>query len=190
MKELLEGENKDEIDPDLNPIRQKKILKYNLEKNLNDEDKEILNRLGYPQPNEILDAETEEIKKIYEMVANDARNMGIEVGHLKRTKHKTTAQETELELYKQNHELQKNYKEILKFYLNSLQYNVGEGLGDKNTYIYFSPQELLKRLELLGGSLAAGNNGVLHEYIQIAHRLKDLGIVTNNELNKLLIKII
>ena len=50
----------------------------------------------------------------------------------------------------------------------------------------FSPQELLKRFELLGGSLAAGNNGVLPEYIQIAHRLRDLGVVTNNQLNKLL----
>ena len=51
---------------------------------------------------------------------------------------------------------------------------------------YFSPQELIKRLELLAGSLAAGNNGVLHEYIQIAHRLRDLGIVNNNQLNTLL----
>ena len=52
---------------------------------------------------------------------------------------------------------------------------------------YFSnPEELLKRFELLSGSLAAGNNGVLPEYIQIAHRLRDLGVVTNNQLNKLL----
>ena len=78
---------------------------------------------------------------------------------------------------------QKKYKEILKFYLNSLNYKVGQGL-------YFSPQELLKRFELLGGSLAAGNNGVLPEYIQLAHRLRDLGIITNNQLNTLLRKII
>ena len=52
---------------------------------------------------------------------------------------------------------------------------------------YFSnPEELIKRFELLGGSLAAGNNGVLPEYIQIAHRLRDLWIVTNSQLNKLL----
>ena len=51
---------------------------------------------------------------------------------------------------------------------------------------YFSPQELLKRFKLLGGSLASGNNGVLSEYIQIAHRLRDLGVITNNQLNKLL----
>ena len=56
---------------------------------------------------------------------------------------------------------------------------------------YFSnPQELLKRFELLGGSLAAGNNGVLSEYIQIAHRLRDLGFIKNKQLNALMRKII
>ena len=186
MSELPEVENKDEIEPNLNPIRQKKALKYNLEKTLKDEEKEILDRLGYPQPNEILDADPDEIKEIYERVNYDARKMGEKVGALKRTKDKSESQETELELYIMNHEAQKNYRDILKFYLNSLKYKVGEGFGGKNTFFYFSPQELIKRFELLGGSLAAGNNGVLQEYIQIAHRLRDLGIVTNSQLNKLL----
>ena len=70
-------------------------------------------------------------------------------------------------------------------YFNSINYKVGKGI-----YFYNSPQELLKRLELLGGSLAAGKNGVLSEYIQIAHRLRDLGVVTNNQLNALLRKYI
>ena len=183
MKELPQGENKDEIEPDLNPVRQKKILEYNLEKELNDEDKEILNRLDYPQPNKLLDSDPDEIKIIYEMVANDTREMGIKVGALKRTKNKSEEQKMELELYKMQHETQKKYKEILKFYLNSLNYKVGQGL-------YFSPQELLKRFELLDGSLVAGNNGVLPEYNQIAHLLRDLGIITNNQLNSLLRKII
>ena len=56
--------------------------------------------------------------------------------------------------------------------------------------LFSSPQELLKRFELLNGSLAAGNNGVLPEFIQIAHRLRDLGILSNNQLNKLLRKVI
>ena len=186
MKELPEGENKDEIDPNFDPVRQKKILQYNLEKNFDDEDKQILKSLEYPLPNEIFDADPDKIKEIYEMVYNDAGIIGRKVGALKRKKHKTVEQEIELELYKKQHVTQKKYKDILKFYLNSLQYKVGEGFGGKNTSIYFSPQELLKRFELLGGSLAAGNNGVLTEYIQLAHRLRDLGIVTNKQLNTLL----
>ena len=75
------------------------------------------------------------------------------------------------------------YKNIMKDYFKSLEYKVGQGL-------YFSPQELLHRFKLLNGSLVAGNNGVLPELIQIAHRLRDLGILSNKQLNTLLRKII
>ena len=61
-------------------------------------------------------------------------------------------------------------------YFNSINYQVGQGIWGAIP-IYYSPQELLKRLELLGGSLAAGNNGVLSEYIQIAIDLETLGLL-------------
>ena len=183
MKELPQVENENEIDPDLNPVRQKEILKYNLEKNLDEEDKQILVLLDYPQPNELLDKDPNEINEIYKMVKNDVKVMGYQIGALKRTKNKTEEQEKELELNIMQQETQKKYKEILDFYLSSLEYKVGQGL-------FFSPQELLHRFELLNGSLVAGNNGVLPEFIQIAHRLRDLGILSNNQLNKLLRKVI
>ena len=183
MQELPQIENKDEIDPDLNPVRQKEILKYNLEKNLDEEDKQVLVSLDYPQPNELLDKDPNEINEIYKMVKNDVKEMGYQIGALKRTKNKTEEQESELEFYNTQRETQKKYKEILDFYLRSLEYKVGQGL-------FFSPQELLHRFELLNGSLVAGNNGVLPEFIQIAHRLRDLGILNNNQLNKLLRKVI
>ena len=183
MQELPQIENKDEIDLDLNPVRQKEILKYNLEKNLDEEDKQVLDLLDYPQPNELLDKDPNEINEIYKMVKKDVKEMGYQIGALKRTKNKTEEQEGELELYNMQQETQKKYKEILDFYLRSLEYKVGQGL-------FFSPQELLHRFELLNGSLNAGNNGVLPEFIQIAHRLRDLGILSNKQLNKLLRKVI
>ena len=183
MKELPQVENENEIDPDLNPVRQKEILKYNLEKNLDEEDKQVLDLLDYPQPNELLDKDPNEINEIYKMVKNDVKEIGYQIGALKRTKNKTEEQKSELELYIMQQETQKKYKEILDFYLRSLEYKVGQGL-------FFSPQELLHRFELVNGSLAAGNNGVLPEFIQIAHRLRDLGILTNKQLNALLRKVI
>ena len=72
----------------------------------------------------------------------------------------------------------KNLMDLLEF-----RKQTGSGL-------FSNPQELLHRFELLNGSLSAGNNGVLPEFIQIAHRLRDLGILTNNQLNKLLRKVI
>ena len=183
MQELPQVENENEIEPDLNPVRQKEILKYNLEKNLDEEDKQILDLLNYPQPNELLDKDPNEINEIYKIVKNDVKVMGNQIGALKRTKNKTEEQEKELELNIMQQETQKKYKEILDFYLSSLEYKVGQGL-------FFSPQELLHRFELLNGSLVAGNNGVLPEFIQIAHRLRNLGILSNKQLNKLLRKVI
>ena len=72
----------------------------------------------------------------------------------------------------------KNLSELLKY-----KKQTGSGL-------FTNPQDMLDRFVLLNGSLAAGNNGVLPEYIQIAHNLRDLGIIKNKQLNALLRKII
>ena len=69
----------------------------------------------------------------------------------------------------------------MKDYLRSLKYKVGEGM------IYFNnPHQLLTRLELLGGSILAGNNGVIPEFSQIAHLLNQMKVITKKQLNDLL----
>ena len=57
--------------------------------------------------------------------------------------------------------------------------------------IHFNnPQQLVKRLELLAGSIIAGNNGVKQEFSQIAHLLHQLKVITKKTLNDLLKKYI
>lgn len=56
----------------------------------------------------------------------------------------------------------------------------------RGMYFNNSPQELLDRLELLDRSLTAANNGALPEYTQIAHQLRNIGVISNKQLNKLL----
>ena len=41
-------------------------------------------------------------------------------------------------------------------------------------------------MELLGGSILAGNDSVKNEFAQIAHTLNKLGVISNNQLNDLL----
>ena len=53
---------------------------------------------------------------------------------------------------------------------------------------YNNAADLLDRLELLGGSILAGNNGVKNEFSQIVHTLNKLGVLNNNQLNDLLKK--
>ena len=80
---------------------------------------------------------------------------------------------------------------ILNIYLkNLIDLFKLKKLEKSGSGLFNTPQELIRRLELLNGSLAAGNNGVLPEYIQISHRLRDLGILSNKQLNKLLRKVI
>ena len=72
------------------------------------------------------------------------------------------------------------YKNTMKDYFRSLKYKVGEG-------IYFNnPHQLLDRLELLGGSILAGNNGVIPEFSQIAHLLNQMKVISKKQLNDLL----
>ena len=51
-----------------------------------------------------------------------------------------------------------------------------------------NPYQLLDRLELLGGSILAGNKGVIQECSQIAHLLNQMKVITKKQLNDLLKK--
>ena len=59
--------------------------------------------------------------------------------------------------------------------------NIGSGV-----VYYNNPTDLLDRLELLGGSILAVNNGVKNKFSKIAHTLNILGVLNNNQLNSLL----
>ena len=51
---------------------------------------------------------------------------------------------------------------------------------------YNNPADLLDRLQLLGGSILAGNNGVKNEFSKIAHTLNKLGVLNYTQLNSLI----
>ena len=86
-----------------------------------------------------------------------------------------------LKLKKMQKETLMKYKNTVKDYFRSLKYKVGEGM------IYFNnPHQLLDRLELLGGSILAGNNGVIPEFSQIAHLLNQMKVISKKQLNDLL----
>ena len=51
---------------------------------------------------------------------------------------------------------------------------------------YNNVNDLLDRLELLVGSIMAGNNGARSEFSEIVHKLHQLGKIDNDNLNDLL----
>ena len=80
-----------------------------------------------------------------------------------------------------------NKYNVLSVYATNLSnlkyYKTKSGSG----MIYFNnPHQLLDRLELLGGSILAGNNGVINEFSQIAHLLNQMKVISNKQLNDLI----
>ena len=155
--------------------------RYNIEKNLDNVDLEILRIMEYPRPNDFFDTNTERLGEILDEVKNDVKVFTGEIAGLNRKKHKTEEDKEEIERIKMQKDLLHKYKNILKLYLGSLEYQMGEGM------IYFNnPRQLLDRLELLGGSILAGNNGVIPEFSQIAHLLNQMKVISKKQLNDLL----
>ena len=81
-----------------------------------------------------------------------------------------------------------NILEIYNYNLNLLrEFKEKTGTG----ILHFNnPLQLLDRLELLGGSILAGNNAVIQEFSQIAHLLNQMKVITKKQLNDLLKKYI
>ena len=71
------------------------------------------------------------------------------------------------------------FSQLSKLYI--YKNKVGHGIN-----IYKNPFSLLKRLELLGGSILAGNNGVVQEFSEIAHLLNQMKVITKKQLNELI----
>ena len=72
----------------------------------------------------------------------------------------------------------------IPIHITSKKYSkVGSGI-----VYYNNPQDLLSRLELLGGSMSAGNNSndVREEFVEIVHRLNKLNVIDNKQVNDLM----
>ena len=80
-----------------------------------------------------------------------------------------------------------NKYNVLSIYATNLSnlkyYKTKSGSG---MFYFNNPLQLLDRLELLGGSILAGNNGVIPEFSQIAHLLNQMKVITKKQLNDLL----
>ena len=65
---------------------------------------------------------------------------------------------------------------------SSMKYSkIGSGI-----VYYNNANDLIDRMELLGGSIMAGNDGAKSECSEVVHKLHQLGKIDNNQLNELL----
>ena len=172
-----------------------KIAKFtpeDLDRNLmNKEAQDILKLNGYDYlPSEYFEEDVSTIDKVIEDVNED---LGETSKAIKNTAIITRDPNGYFLAKPVNKNPRENTKNFIKKYntlsifasnLSNLKYyktKSGSGM------IYFNnPHQLLDRLELLGGSILAGNNGAINEFSQIAHLLNQMGVVSKKQLNDLL----
>ena len=125
-------------------------------------------------------------------------------GHLKVVAHKNGQKVYDkqgdfdtLDLLTKRFNSRKNYSQLARSIFNDLN-RLSEipihrtskkysKLGSGVVY-YNNPQDLLSRLELLGGSMSAGNNsnGVREEFVNVVHVLNKLNVINNKQINDLM----
>ena len=78
------------------------------------------------------------------------------------------------------------YYNILGEYVNNMNKleNISRKKEGKGIIHFNNPQQLVKRLELLAGSILAGNNGVKQEFSQIAHLLHQLKVISKKNIKR------
>ena len=125
-------------------------------------------------------------------------------GHLKVAAHKNGQKVYDkqgdfdtLDLLTKRFNSRKNYSQLARSIFNDLN-RLSEipihrtskkysKLGSGVVY-YNNPQDLLSRLELLGGSMSAGNNSndVREEFVNVVHVLNKLNVINNKQMNDLM----
>ena len=117
-----------------------------------------------------------EFKRIAIKVGNKLKSFG-------RMKRHAKSDDDIKKLDKESNDL-REYKQLIESYPKKIKPpKYGRGV-----FYYNNPRDLFERLELLGGSIRAGNNSVKNEFSEVAHTLHKLGALPSSVLNGLLRK--
>ena len=172
-----------------------KIAKFtpeDLDRNLmNKEAQDILKLNEYHKlPSEYFEEDVSTIDKLIEDVNEDLGETSKAIKNTAVFEHDSNGYFIAKPVNKNPRENTKNFIKkynTLSIYATNLSnlkyYKTKSGSG---IFYFNNPHQLLDRLELLGGSILAGNNGVIPEFSQIAHLLNQMKVITKKQLNYLL----
>ena len=126
-----------------------------------------------------IDNVSEDLKDIYDKKKTSIRLYNNNSGYQLATSIRQNPREETKKTIDEYNTLSTYYTNLTR--LKEVKLQTGTGIN------YFkNPHQLLDRLELLGGSILAGNNGVLQEFSQIAHLLNQMKVITKKQLNELI----
>ena len=191
LKEILEKESGESIKKPKNTTLEYK--KDEMDKFLNNKESiDLLIFYGLKLPSKYKDSSLDELQKAFEKGMEETANLKKSIKYVAEYK-KDTLTGLILAYPIKGQQSKEKTKELIKEY-NIMQIFINN-MGQLRNYkkltgtgiIHFNnPQQLVSRLELLAGSIIAGNNGVKQEFSQIAHLLHQLKIINKKTLNDLL----
>ena len=171
--------------------------KDEMDKYLNNKESiDLLNFYGLKLPGEYRNKSLEELQKAFEKGMEETTNLKKYIKNVAEYK-KDSLTGLILAFPIKGQQAKDKSKELIKQY-NFMQIFINN-MGQLRNYnkitgtgiIHFkNAQQLVDRLELLAGSIFAGNNGVKQGFSQIAHILHQLKVITKKTLNDLLKKYI
>ena len=168
------------LDPKTGAIPKKKPITLNPENQFSPADVYDLTNSGFVRPNNLLKLNEPELNDLLIRTNTAIKSITGEVNGLSRRKNKS---QREKKIIQEKNELKKlmtKYKKTIQGHLLALDYKMGSG-------VYFNnPYQLLNRLELLAGSILAGNNGAIPEFSQLVHFLNQINVISKKQLNDLL----
>ena len=195
LQEILEKESEESIKKTKTTTLEYK--KEEMDKYLNNKESiDLLNFYGLKLPSKYKDSSLGELQEAFDKGMEETANLKRLIRNV--TEYKTDTLTGLILAYpikgrqskEKSKELIKDYN-IMQIFINNMgqlrNYKKLTGTG----IIHFNnSHQLVKRLELLAGSIIAGNNGVKQEFSQIAHLLHQLKVINKKTLNDLLKKYI
>ena len=136
---------------------------FNLVNRFKEGEIQKLTEMGYDNPNDFLKKDMDYLESYYKDANGDIKKMNGQIAGKGKKKNKTQQDKDYIEKLKEDRDLSVTYKDTLDDLIKARKtYKNGTG-------IYTN--QLIDRLKLLGGSIMAGNNGVVPEFTQIAKYL-------------------
>ena len=158
--------------------QQQQIRQFNIERKFNENDFGTLNEYGYPRPSNFFRSNNENLQQILEEVTGEIRTLTGQINCRNRSLNPAQEYINETNRNEAQKETLQKYKNVINDYFRAINYQIGQGIRN--------PNQLINRLKLLGGSIMAGNNGVVPEFTQIAKYLNTIKVLPTKELNKMM----
>ena len=153
---------------------------FNLVNRFKEGEIQKLKEMGYDNPNDFLKEDMDYLESYYKDTNEDVKKANGKIAGKGKKKKKTQQDINYIEKLKEDRDLLVTYKDTLGDLIKAKKtYKTGTG-------IYTN--QLIDRLKLLGGSIMAGNNGVVPEFTQIANYLNLIKVLPTKELNKMMKK--